>query len=105
VVVGPFGRFLEFAIGRVNMLLRFCRVTAEPFLIFSLRFVDLSIGLLEVMLRLGKIRMPVAVNVDDRTLAKSVSRQNEAAREQAAQYEILDFHSFLPPNKLAANFG
>jgi hypothetical protein len=93
-MIGPLGGFFQFAISGVDVLLCLCRVTAEFVLVLSLRLIDLSEGLLEVMLRLGEIRMPVAVNVDDGALGKGVSAQHEATRQQAAQHEVLDFHGF-----------
>ena len=58
-MIRPFGGFLEFAICRIDEILRFRRVTAELVLILSLSFVDLAKGLLKVMLGLREIRMPV----------------------------------------------
>ena len=59
MVIRPFGGFLELAICGIDEVLRLGCVTAQLVLILSLSFVDLSIGLLKVMLRFCEIRMPV----------------------------------------------
>jgi hypothetical protein len=99
-VIGEFGGFLEFAIGGVDVLLGLCGMAAELVLILALRFVDLSIGLLEMVLRFSKIRMPVPVNVHNWALGKGVSTQNQASRQQAAQHQVFDLHGFSLPHAI-----
>lgn len=85
------GRF-EFAIGGVDQILRFLRMTAELVFVLFLSFVDLSVGLLEMMLRVREIRMPVTVNVDDGALGEREPAENQGSSKQEAQHKIAALH-------------
>jgi hypothetical protein len=103
MVIGPLGGFFEFAICRINVLFGFCRVAAELILILFLRFVDLSIGLLEMVLSVRKIGMPMPIDINNWTLGKGVASQNQTSRQQATQHKILDLHDSHPPYDLAVH--
>jgi|SRR5580658_1070600 hypothetical protein len=82
----------EFTIGGVDQILCFLRMTSELIFVFFLSFVDLSVGLLEMMLRVREIRMPVTVNVYDGALGECEPAEKQGSSKQEAQHKIAALH-------------
>jgi hypothetical protein len=82
-VIGEFRRRFQLVVGRFDVLFCFCGVSAEFIFVFLLRFVGLAPGLLQMVLRFGKIGMPVRINILDGPLGIERACTKQSNTQQA----------------------
>jgi hypothetical protein len=107
-MIGIPGGRPEFPAGLLEQLLGTVRVTAQLVLVRLLRSFDFFIGLGDVLLRFGEIRMPGGIDIYFRPLSEGYADEYQANEKRSAKVHAF-FHGsvslYLMENKTQSRSG